>query len=97
MFKWDRLRQYLTTRQFAYKRVFDNPNGEKVLADLANFCRAADSTFHENDRVAANLDGRREVFLRIQKHLQLSPDELFEIMTGQAESDKQTLAEPNEE
>lgn len=42
------------------------------------------------------LDGRREVFLRIQQHLRLSPDELFDVTVGQAQSDKQTLVKDEE-
>lgn len=87
----DRLRTWIYGRRFAYNQVFKGPYGERVLADLMQFCRAHESTFHENDRVAANLDGRREVWLRIQQHLRLSPDELFDVTVGQAETDKQHL------
>ena len=85
------LRAFLYTRQFAYKQIFASPYGERVLADLAQFCRAHESTFHPDARMAAMLDGRREVYLRIQQHLKLSPDQLYELSVSQAESDKQTL------
>jgi hypothetical protein len=47
-----------------------------VLADLARFCRADESTFNADPRVEGVLQGRREVWLRIAKHLNLTPDEL---------------------
>jgi hypothetical protein len=50
---------------------------QMVLADLAKFCRANRSTFHPDPHVAARLDGRREVWLRITQHLNLSTDDLI--------------------
>lgn len=76
--------RFLARRQTAYRKVFDGPWADVVLVDLARFCRAHESTFHPDARVAAQLDGRREVLLRIQHHLGLTPDELFELTTGEA-------------
>lgn len=77
---YEKARNFLNGRRAAYQRVFNrNVDTEIVLADLARFCRAHESTGHENDHVAARLDGRREVWLRIQHHLQLRPDELWEL------------------
>lgn len=67
----------LERRRQAYVSVFDTPNGEVVIADLARFCRASESTFDPDPRIAANLDGRREVFLRVQEHIQLSQEQLY--------------------
>lgn len=50
-----------------------------MLSDLAKFCRANDTTFHPDPHIRCQLDGRREVWLRIQNHLKLTDDELFEI------------------
>ncbi len=71
----------LKGRQQAYRAVFSPTNvfTENVLADLATFCRANQSTFHPDPRVAAELDGRREVWLRIQQHLQLTTDDLWRL------------------
>lgn len=68
---------FLEKRRQAYLSVFDNPNGEVVLEDLAKFCRASETTFHENARVDAVLSGRREVFLRICEHIHLTQPQLF--------------------
>lgn len=65
--------------QGVYKRLFtkDNPEAVQVLEDLARFCRANESCFHADVRIHANLEGRREVFLRIMENLQLTPDEYW--------------------
>ena len=73
-------RRFLGRRRHAYLATFQSPLGEEVLADLARFCRATQSTFHTDPRVAAMLDGRREVFLRIQQHLRLTDEELWNLM-----------------
>jgi hypothetical protein len=76
-------KQFLSRRRYAYVKTFNGPLGQEVLADLVKFCRARESTFHPDPRVHAVLEGRREVFLRIQQHLQLTDDELWTIY-GQA-------------
>lgn len=75
----DRLRGWLSGRRTYYLRTFDNPEGHKVLADLAKFCRANAPTFHPDPRVHAVAEGRREVWLRIANHLNLSDDQLYDI------------------
>lgn len=54
-----------------------------VLSDLARFCRAHSSTGHADPHIAARLDGRREVWLRIQNHLRLTDDELWQLHGGE--------------
>lgn len=70
-------KDWLTGRQRAYRTVFDSPAGREVLADIEKFCRANESTFHPDPRVAAQLDGRREVWLRIQQHMQMDSSALW--------------------
>jgi len=77
----DRIKAYLQRRQRAYQTTFSGPVPEIVLADLFKFCRVFSSTFHPDPRVAANLDGRREVALRIQKHLHLSDEQLWDLVS----------------
>lgn len=72
--------EWLFVRQTAYLKVFSGPYADTVLADLARFCRANSSTFHPDSHVAARLDGRREVWLRIQQHLQLSDEDLWKLL-----------------
>lgn len=70
---------FLEQRRLAYLRTFnqDDADNQAVLADLAIFCRAEESTFHPDPRIAAQLDGRREVYLRIKQHLTLSEEQLW--------------------
>jgi hypothetical protein len=70
-------REYLIERQDAYRRLFTGPVADTVLADLALFCRAEQSTFHVDPRAHALMEGRREVYLRIMEHLKLDTDELL--------------------
>lgn len=70
----------LGKRRTAYVRTFNTPFGEEVIADLARFCRANTTCFHPDARVHAVAEGRREVWLRIQNHLQLSDEQLWAII-----------------
>ena len=81
----ERAKTFLRSRRWAYINTFNNPVGEKVLKDLSQFCRAHEITFHENERVDALLQGRREVWLRIQQHLKLSDEELWRLYGDQKE------------
>ena len=77
--------QFLARRRTAYIKTFlNNVYGQEVLEDLAKFCRATQSTFHPDPRVHAIAEGRREVFLRIQSHLQLTDDQLWQMYSGTA-------------
>lgn len=85
-----RLQEALATRRSNYSQVFRGVASEIVLADLARFCRAHESTAHPDPYAAARLDGRREVWLRIQQHLNLSPDQLWALYTGRAMNTENT-------
>lgn len=80
----ERTKEFLFRRRTAYIRVFDfdNANANAVLADLAKFCRANESTYHDSERAEGRLDGRREVWLRIQHHLRLTPEQLWQLYSG---------------
>ena len=75
--------EMVLTRQSAYKRTFGGPSSSHVLEDLADFCHFQTAGFHPDRRMTDVLIGRREVFLRIIQNLELSPDEMFELATGQ--------------
>ena len=72
----DQVKDFLVTRAQAYKRTFSGIYGERVLTDLAKFCRADESTFNPDPRMEGMLQGRREVWLRVTKHLNLTDDQL---------------------
>jgi hypothetical protein len=75
---WDFLRR----RRQNYQLAFFSPAGNEVLMDLARFCRANETCFHEDPRLHAVLEGRREVWLRIQQHLHLSSEDLMKLYGG---------------
>jgi hypothetical protein len=78
----DAAMQLLRNRSHAYRITFTGPRAEEVLADLAKFCRATESTFHPDPRAHAVAEGRREVWLRIQHQLKLSDDDLWKRYGG---------------
>lgn len=75
----EKVKDYLGLRQQNYQITFAGEQAQAVLADLARFCRANESTFHPDPYIRCQLDGRREVWLRIEQHLKLSPDQLWKI------------------
>lgn len=78
----ERIKGYLHSRKRAYQLAFGSPAGNEVLVDLAKFCRAAEPCFHDDPRKHALLEGRREVFIRIQDHLHLTQDQLYALYAG---------------
>lgn len=74
-------RRKLHGLNFAYHRVFDKDSvhTNEVLRDLARFCRAHQTTFHQDPRIHAVLEGRREVWLKIEEHLQLTMEQIYEL------------------
>lgn len=51
-----------------------------VLADLYKFCRAHRPTFHQDARVHALLEGRREVYERMTDALRTPPPTVEDIL-----------------
>lgn len=67
-----------------YRFTFGTPTGQKVLSDLAAFCCADVTSITEYENgidvyQTIRLEGRREVWLRIQRFMNLTPDQLFKI------------------
>lgn len=78
-------KDFFGERKLAYIRLFKPDDKaahigsvEIVLKDLAKFCRANKTCFDSDPRKHANLEGRREVWLRIMEHLNLTPDEYWD-------------------
>jgi len=66
-------------RRQAIRDTFNSPNGKETMEWLKAFCRADESTFMRDDpygRLSALAEGRREVFLMINKILTNSDKEL---------------------
>lgn len=76
----EKVKNILFRRRMSYCQTFKigDPYAVEVLIDLARFCRHHDTTFHADARIHAVLEGRREVFLRIVKHLKLDPDQFLQ-------------------
>ncbi len=77
-----KIKAFFRRTAFAYCKVFDKKNNQfsdEVLKDLARFCRAHKSAYHPDARMSAVLEGRREVWLRIQNYLNLSNEELYNL------------------
>jgi hypothetical protein len=86
----------LRERKQSYQLSLRSVAGQAVLHDLAQFCRASESTFDPDPRVHALKEGRREVWLRIQEHLDLTPEELFAVKTRRT-FNPQVLDDPTED
>jgi hypothetical protein len=71
------VRDFISRRRNVYCKTFLNPMGQEVLEDLARFCRATETTFNPNERAHCVAEGRREVWLRIQKNLNLTDEQLW--------------------
>jgi hypothetical protein len=72
---------FLRYRQAAYRKTFENPEGRKVLADLRRFCRASVPTADVNNVNSTYLlEGRREVWLRIIAHLNLTDEDVVKLV-----------------
>lgn len=74
--------EFLRTRKRNYHLALGSIPGQEVLRDLAKFCFANDSTYSVHPHEQALNEGRRQVWLRIQLHLNLTPDHLYALGTG---------------
>lgn len=75
------VRKLIGSRSYAYKTLFKKEDKlvQIVLKDLCDFCRAHETTFNSDPRIHAALEGRREVWLRLQRYTGLSEQELIEL------------------
>lgn len=76
-----KLKRFFTRRQTSYRKVFNTQSTDviEVLHDLAKFCRAHETAFDPDPRITALFQGRREVWLRLEHHLQLTSDEFWQL------------------
>jgi hypothetical protein len=81
----------VTTLKRAYLELKGSPAGNMVLSDLARFCRATTTTWSDDARHHARLEGRREVWLRMTEHMNLTPEQL------QALYDQRNILTPSDE
>lgn len=76
-----KVREMIGSRSYAYRSLFraEDKWAKIVLLDLAKYCRAHQSTFDADPRKHAVMEGRREVFLRIQQHIHLTDEQLIDL------------------
>jgi hypothetical protein len=67
------------------------PDADIVLGDLRDFCRARESTFEEDPRLHALLEGRREVWLRIAGHLHIDEAALAGLDANRPNMDEEQI------
>jgi len=75
----ERAKEFLLSRKRAYQRVFnaETTEGFTVMQDLAWAAHAHRSTFDPDPIKAAYLQGKRDLWLRIQHHLSLDETQLL--------------------
>ena len=72
---WGNALSFYQSKKKAYCSIPD-----AVLADLAKFCRATEPTWHPDPRTHALLEGRREVWLRIQRYINMPAEQLIPLV-----------------
>lgn len=79
-----RLMEFFDRNRRSFQLVFSrtNPADMHVLAMLADFCCATKSTaIGDNPYKTARLEGRREVWNFIQRAINLTPEEQYDLNT----------------
>jgi hypothetical protein len=80
----------LEERRRAYRLCFGSVAGQAVLRDLAEFCRVKSSSLSPGPSGSVDpyltvaLEGRREVWLRIEQHSGLALDDLITVLGGRS-------------
>lgn len=80
--------EYFRQRKINYQLACNQPAMQEMLIDLASFCRAnetcvvKDENGRVDDALTKILEGRREVWLHIQQHLNLNTQQLYMLYTG---------------
>jgi len=83
-----RLFDFFKRRKINYQLACNQPAMQEMLIDLAQFCRAnetcvvLDRDGRVDNEFTKILEGRREVWLRIQQHLNLNTQQLYLLYTG---------------
>lgn len=67
------IRREQIDRLHKFQTCFGSPQGKYVLEELARFCGAAEETYDDNPFQSAYLNGRRAVWLHIQRILTATP------------------------
>lgn len=68
-------------RRTAFKEVFSSPSGERVLAELANYCGILKAAPAEH---LERFEGQRDVYLHIAAILSMTPSDIRRIVEQQS-------------
>lgn len=76
---------FIRGRKQDYQLTFsrNSPAAQRVLRDLAKFCRANETVYNPDEKMTYVLIGRNEVWKRVQDNLNLTAQDLYQISTGQ--------------
>lgn len=75
-------------KQKLYQDLFNSPAGDKVLADLAIFCKLYEPTYQPGDsHSTAYHEGMRRVYLRIHSYLNRDEKEIKKIISDYRKGD----------
>lgn len=81
----DEALEYFSEWKVAYQLAFGNARETPAFADLAMFCRERQTCVVPGDREQSYvLEGRRQVILRLQNFLDLTPEQLRDLYTRPA-------------
>jgi hypothetical protein len=73
-------------RRNNFRYTYMSPTGRQVLADLEPFCCGSRTTATSNDPIQMAIrEGRRQVWLRIQRAISLTAEEQLAIITEKDE------------
>lgn len=87
--KLDRLRDFVSGKKRHFTACFGTPDGKAVLLDLAPYCCAMSPTKTERDQ------GRRDVWLYIQRRLHLDEEALTALAAGFSAEQRHQLWAPS--
>lgn len=89
---YERTIHFLGDRKRAYQLTFSKtePAAQYVLADLAHACHINEDCPHTDPYRLGEWMGAQRVFRRIQRHLLMTPEELFAIYSGVRNQPKET-------
>jgi hypothetical protein len=80
--------EFIKRRKINFQLACNQPAMQEMLIDLAKFCRAGETSVVKDKLGKVDveqtllLEGRREVWLRIQNHLNLNTQQLYFLFTG---------------
>jgi hypothetical protein len=75
----------LSRRKRDYELTFGTEHGKRVLADIARFGHVMKTTMVDG-QASAELEGRRQVFLRARHFLDLSYEDIAAMVRAEEES-----------